>query len=103
MLEGQPPMRLAMKDISLAVGNSSTFSFTVDKGNPHSNMTITGPNQPHNNRVSISSSGVVNISMVRLDDNGTHIAKWWNGIGDAKFTLNLRVDREPGKSVHVLT
>lgn len=99
-LDGET-MRLQTKDIPLREGESRMFVFNVDEGNPRSDMTITGPNQPNNGHVSISSDGVVNISGVRPADGGAHIAKWWNGVGDAKFTLNLRV--EPGKSVHALS
>lgn len=77
------------------------MSFTVEEDNPRSNMTITGPLQPNNGRVSISFDGVVNINMVNIIDAGTHIATWRNGIGEAAtFTLNLSVTR---KLIYILT
>ena len=84
---------MASQDITVVRGESSMFSFTVTEGNPRSTMTITGPSQPSNNRVSISPDGVVTINMVEVDDAGTHVATWNNGVGDAAtFTLNLTVD-----------
>ena len=77
------------RSISLREGGSNTFSFTVDVGNPRSTMTITGPSQPGNARVSISSEGVVNINMVSVADTGTHIATWRNDAGSATFTLDV--------------
>ena len=85
--------------ISLREGESyPTFNFTVDVGNPPSNMTITGPFQPGNARVSISSEGV-SINGLSVDDTGTHIATWRNDTGSATFTLDLNVTR---KSLHGL-
>ena len=79
--------------------NSYFYDFTVDVGNPRSNMTITGPSQPGNARVNISSKGVVTINRVSVDDAGTHIATWRNEAGSATFTLDLNVIR---KSLHGL-
>ena len=87
-------MSPARRSISLTEGQSSTFKFTVDEGNPRSNLTITGPLQP-TSRVSISFDGMVNINMVGMNHAGTHIATWRNGIGEAAtFTLNLSVTRK---------
>ena len=92
----------ASRNVSLRNGRSDTFNFTVTEGNPLSTMTITGPSQPGNDRVSISSEGVVSINMVREADAGTHVATWNNSIGDAAtFTLYLTVD--PCKLVHAFT
>lgn len=99
----QPPATISVKwppvlssegrNISLLAGESyPRFNFTVDdEGNPPSTMTITGPSQPDNPRVSISSEGVVSINGVSVDDNGTHIATWRNDAGSATFTLDLNV------------
>ena len=77
------------------------FSVNFTEGNPRSNMIITGPSQPGNTHVSISSVGVVNITMVQDGDAGAHVATWNNGIGDAAtFTLYLTVER---KLVHAFT
>ena len=87
-------------NISLHEGESDTFSFMVDdEGNPRSTMNITGPFQPGNARVSISSEGVVSISGAIVADTGTHIATWRNDAGSATFTLDLNVN---GKSLHGL-
>ena len=87
--------------ITLQVGDRyPPFSVNFTEGNPRSTMTITGPAQPGNPRVSISFEGVVNISGVSVADAGTHIAMWRNGIGDAAtLTLDLNVTR---KSLHGL-
>ena len=89
------------ESITLQVGDRyPPFSVNFTEGNPRSTMTITGPAQPGNPRVSISFEGVVNISRAIVNDTGTHIAMWRNGIGDAAtFTLNLNVK---GKSLHGL-
>ena len=87
-------------NISLCEGESyPTFNFTIDEGSPRSNMTITGPSQPSNARVSISFEGVVNIIGVSVDDTDTHIATWRNDTGSATFTFELNVTR---KSLHGL-
>ena len=78
-------------NISLLEGESDTFNFTVDVGNPRSTVNITGPSQPGNPRVSISFEGVVSINGVRMDDAGTHTATWRNDAGSATFTLDLNV------------
>ena len=85
---GPTTVSSAGMNISLIEQQSSTFSCTVYEGNPPSN--ITGPLQPNNGRVSISSDGMVNINMVGINDAGTHIATWRNGIGEAAtFTVSL--------------
>ena len=95
---GPPVLSSEGISISLREGESYTFNFTVDDvGNPRSTMTITGPFQPGNARVSISSEGVVSINGVSVADTGTHIATWRNGAGSATFTLDLTVN---GKSLH---
>ena len=97
---GPPALSSEGISISLLEGESDTFNFTVDDiGNPRSTMTITGPSQPGNTRVSISFEGVGNISGVSRDDAGTHIATWRNDAGSATFTLDLNVTR---KSLHGL-
>ena len=78
--------------ISLREGENDTFNFTVDVGNPRSTMTITGPSQPGNPRVSISSEGEVRINGVSRGDAGTHIATWRNDAGNATYTLDLNVN-----------
>ena len=83
------------RSISLLEGDSNTFNFTVDDvGNPRSTMNITGPSQPGNTRVSISSEGMVNINMVSVADTGIHVATWRNEAGSATFTLDLNVFRK---------
>ena len=96
---GPPVLNSERRNISLCDGDSNTFNFTVDVGNPRSTMTITGPSQPGNPRVSISSEGVVNISRAIINDTGTHIATWRNDAESATFTLDLNVTR---KSLHNL-
>ena len=87
-------------NISLREGESyPTFNFTVDVGNPLSTVNITGPSQPGNPRVSISSEGIVNISRAIVNDTGTHIATWSNDTESATFTLELNVTC---KSLHDL-
>ena len=89
---GPPVLSSEGMSISLREEESDTFNFTVDDvGNPPSTMTITGPSQPGNARVSISSEGVVSINGVRMDDAGTHTAMWRNDEGNATFTLDLNV------------
>ena len=86
---GPPALNSERRSVSLCDGPISPFNFTVDEGNPPSTMTITGPSQPGNARVSISSEGVVNINMVSVADTGTHIATWRNDAGSATFTLDV--------------
>ena len=90
---GPPVLSSEGINISLLAGESyPLFNFTVDDvDNPRSTMTITGPSQPGNPRVSISSDGVVNINGVSRDDAGTHNATWRNDAGSATFTLDLNV------------
>ena len=97
---GPPVLSSEGRSIFLLAGESyPLFNFTVTEGNPRSTMTITGPSQPGNARVSISSDGVVSINGVSRDDAGTHIATWRNDAGSATFTLDLNVN---GKSLHGL-
>ena len=98
---GPPTLSSASRNISLREEHSDTFSFNVTEGNPRSTLTITGPSQPGNTRVSISSDGVVAMNMVQQGDAGTHVATWNNSVGDAAtFTLYLTVE---SKLVHTFT
>ena len=99
---GPPIVSPASRNICRQTGQSyPSFSINFIEVNPRSNMTITGPSQPNNIRVSINSDGVVDITMVQEDDAGIYVATWNNGIGDAAtFTLNLTVE---SKLVHAFT
>lgn len=95
-----PPTVNSEKSITLLEGGNFFLpSINFTEGNPRSSMTITGPSQPGNVRVSISSEGVVNINGVSRADAGTHNATWRNDVGSATFTLDLKVTR---KSLHGL-
>ena len=78
--------------ITLQEGTNDFFlRINFTEGNPRSTMNITGPFQPGNPRVSISSEGV-RINGVSVNDSGTHIATWRNIEGVATFTLDLNVE-----------
>ena len=86
---GPPALQPERMAFFLCAGDSSPFNFTVDEGNPRSNMAITGPSQERNTRVFISSEGGGQINGVSTDDTGTHTATWRNDAGSATFTLEM--------------
>ena len=92
---GPPTVSPDSRTVSLMEGSSSSFMYMVDLGNPPSNQTVVGPGQlPFTTTRVLFNATEVRINDVSRDENGIYAATWRNGVGEAVFTLDLRVTGE---------
>ena len=85
---GPPTVSPDGNNVSLVEGQDHNVMYTVGLGNPPSSLSVAGPDQ-----LPFTNTGVL-INNVNISDNGSYIATWRNGVGEAVFTLDLVVTGE---------